>query len=189
MSITFYEYPYGTTSKQSKLVGKPVFSSESATEPVTLTEAKTHLYIDTANTDFDAQLTALIIRVRQWVEEITALSLISRTVTIYVDYETPFNIPYGPATTLTSASVKTSIGTYEAKTSNSDFELDNQEFKSYIGNYRWKIVFSVTAAVPGGLKDAVLNEIANRFENRGDAVLVRNTDELVQPYKMLEWLV
>lgn len=192
MSISFYYPPYGFGTKMSRWVDA-TFASESATEPVTLTQTKAHLYIDTANTDFDAFLSTtdnLIKRVRQYIEEITGRALVSKTVTFYVDYESPFPLPFvlpGNTISVTSASVKTAINSYEAKTVNSDYEIDGGKFVSMIGNYRWKLVYGITAVVPEGLKMAILNEIARRFDHRGDRE-VSDTNQLIEPYKDLYWL-
>lgn len=170
------------------------FSSESSTEPVTLAQTKAHLYIDSANTDFDAYLSTtdnLIKRVRQWIEETTNRSLIDRTVTFYVDYEEPFELPFtsrGDTVNITSASIKDDINSYEVQTANEDYEVDGRKFISYVGCQRWKIVYTVVVSVPEGLKMAVLNEIAKRFEQRGDRE-VSDTNLLIEPYKNLEWLV
>ena len=177
--------------KQSKIISY-VFSGESSTEPVSLTDTKAHLYIDSGNTDFDAYLSTtqnLIKLCREYIERITGRSLIDRTVTLYVQYESEFGIPFGPTITLTSAAIWTSAGTYETKTVNSDYEFENGRFISYGGCQRWKLVYTIVAVVPHGLKMATLNEIAKRFEHRGDEVQVLDTNDLIIPYKDLEWLV
>jgi uncharacterized phiE125 gp8 family phage protein len=177
--------------KQTQLIGVPVFSAEGATECVTLTEAKTHLYIDTGNTDFDTRLTALITEARQYIEAITGRSLISRTVTVYVSYESEFGLPYGPLVSFTSASAKTDINEYETQILNEDYEVENGRFISYVGNWRFKLVYTAgysSSTIPGGFKLALLNEIAKRFEHRGD-VQVYDTNDLVLPYKDVEWTV
>lgn len=178
--------------KQSKYISA-VFSNESATESVSVAEAKAHLYIDTANTDFDAILTVLIKQCREYIEQITCVSLISRTVTFIVDYESNFTIPWGPVTSFTSASVKTTVAVYEAQVSNEDYEIEGSRFFSYIGApLRFKLIYvagHTTSTIPHGLKLGLLNEIAKRFEHRGDNVIIQDTNELVQPYKLLEWLV
>ena len=110
------------------------FTSESATEAVSLTEAKAHLYIDNGNSDFDTILTDLIKEVRQFIESVTAVGLVSRTVTLYMDYYDEFNLPWGPVTSFTSASFKTGIGTYELATQDDDYEVENGRFISYIGD-------------------------------------------------------
>lgn len=178
--------------KQSKYISA-VFSDESATEPVSLTEAKNHLYIDTANTDFDSYLTTLIKQCREYIEQITAVSLISRTVTFLVDYESNFVIPWGPVTSFTAASVKTAAATYDGQTLNEDYELEGGRFYSYTGTpLRYKLIYVAgytSATIPHGLKLGILNEIARRFEHRGDNIIINDTNALVEPYKMLEWLM
>lgn len=179
--------------KQSKIVSYS-FASEGS-EPVTLTQAKAHLYIDSSNTDFDAYLSTtdnLIKRCRQYVEEITGLALVDKTVTLYIDYESEFTLPFvfrGYTVAITSAHIKAGVNDYELQTINEDYELDGVRFISYIGNYRWKLVYTIVASVPDGLKMAILNEIAKRFEHRGDNVQVVDTTELINPYIQVEWLI
>lgn len=190
MSINYFPIDTRTNNCATKLVSRS-FSSESATESVSVLEAKAHLYIEAGNTDFDSLLTTLIKQSREYIEQITALSLISRTVTAYFDYSNEFNIPFGPVTSFTSAAIKTGINTYETKTVNEDYELIDQRFISYSGNYRMKLIYVsgyTSATIPAGLKLAFLNEIARRFDNRGDGG-VPESNNLLDSYKMLEWLV
>lgn len=177
--------------KESKFIDKE-FSSESLTESISLDDVKEQLYIDASNTDFDDTLNNLIPRVRQYVEEITALSLIERTVTFYVDYQAPFRIPFGPVTSFVSASVKTGINEWEVKTENDDYEIVAGKFTSYIGNGLWKLIYEAgytESTLLEGIRLALLNEVARRFTNRGDNTIVGSTNELIEPYKMLEWLM
>lgn len=167
------------------------FSSESSTESVSLTEAKAHLYIDNGNTDFDTILTDLIKQTRQFIEGITATGLISRTVTLYMDYYDEFNLPWGPVTSFTSAEYKTGIGEYETAIANDEYEVENGRFISYVGEATFKIIYVAgytSATIPYGLKLAFLNEIARRFDNRGDGG-VPETNNLLDSYKMLDWVM
>lgn len=198
MPVNYFPVNTRTNNCKTKFISRS-FASESGNECVSLTEAKNHLYIDSGNSDFDTILTAIIKQAREYVEEITALSLISRTVTAYFDYSNEFTIPFGPVTTFTSAEIKTGINTWETKTVNEDYELVDQTFISYSGNYRMRLIYVAgytSTTVPAGLKLGLLNEIALRFEHRGDNPLItRNgsvlldTNDLVQPYKMIEWLI
>ena len=70
---------------ESRIIGKPTFT-ETGSECLTLADVKAHVYIDSGNTDFDARLTALITEVRQWIEEITATSLIVKTVEVILTH-------------------------------------------------------------------------------------------------------
>jgi hypothetical protein len=175
----------------NKLIDK-TFSSESATESISIAEVKEHLFIDSSNTTFDNDLTRLIKQVREWVEETTCLSLIGRTVTVYINYFSPFTLPYSPMVTFSTASIKTGIATYEDQVIDDEFEIEVGRFTSYVGGGRWKLIYTAgytTSTIPYGLKLAVLNEIAKRFEHRGDNVIVDDTNILIQPYKLLEWLM
>jgi uncharacterized phiE125 gp8 family phage protein len=53
-------------------------SAEPSIEPITLTDAKLHLRVDTS--DDDAYITALITAARQWVEQVGNLCIIQQTV-------------------------------------------------------------------------------------------------------------
>ena len=177
--------------KESKLIGLPVFSSVSATESITVDELKEHLYIEAGNTDFDAILTTLRKEVRQWIEETCCISLVSKTVTVIIDYESSFAIPYGPVTSFTSASRKTGISEYELEILNEDYEVEAGRFISYTGAWRYKLIYVAgytSSTIPEGLKLAFKNEVARRFDKRGDAS-IPDTNELLQPFKNLDWLV
>lgn len=177
--------------KQSKILNRD-FSAEGATEILSLGDIKEHLFIDSGNTSFDDDLTRLNTQVRRYAEEITGLSLIDRTVTLYVYYLSPFILPYGPMTTFSSAYIKTGINEYTVQTNNDDYEIVSNVFHSYVGGELWKLVYDAgytSATCPEGLKLAMLNEIARRFENRGEKVIISDTNELLQPYKLLEWVI
>lgn len=177
--------------KETKLISKE-FSSEGGTEILDISEVKDHLYIDSANTDFDTVLTSLTGQVRQYLEEITALSLIDRTVTIIVDYQASFNLPFAPLVSFDSASRKVGINEYEVLVDNDDYEVEFGRFRYYSGSGQLKIIYDAgydANTLPYGLKMAWLNEIARRFAHRGDQVIIGSTNDLIEPYKMLEWLM
>lgn len=167
------------------------FSSESSTEAVTLAEVKAHLYIDNGNTDFDTILTSLTKQVRRFIEDTTAVGLITRTIILYIDYYDEFNLPWGPVTSFTSAEYKTGIGEYETAIANDEYEVENGRFISYVGEASFKNTYVggfTSATIPDGLKLAFLNEIARRFDNRGDGG-VPETNILLDSYKMLDWVM
>src|SRR5688572_17417862 len=169
---------------ESRLIGKPTFV-ETGSESLSLSDVKAHLYIESGNSDFNARLTALITEVRQYLEEISGRSLIRKTVTQVVDYETSFSIPYPPLVSFTSASIKTDIGTYEAEVVDEDYEVEGERFISYTGAWRYRLIYEAgytSATLPPGLKLAWLNEIARRFEHRGDRTIISDTNELLKPY-------
>jgi uncharacterized phiE125 gp8 family phage protein len=81
--------------------------TEPAVEPVTLTEAKQHLRVDTS--DDDTYITGLITAARQWVEEYLDRSLVSTQWRMRVDtFPLEFTLPRPPMATsgtLTSTTV------------------------------------------------------------------------------------
>lgn len=173
--------------RQSKIVNIS-FSSEGTTELVSLTEAKAQCVISDSDTSFDDQITAIITSSRQWIEKITGVSMISRTVTAVIDYYDECGLPYGPVSTVSSVQYKTDIATYESLTADTDYEYSDGRFTSYKGPYRYKIIYTTTAE--SGLKQALLSEIAYRFEHKGDEIITGSplTLALCEPYKDLEWL-
>lgn len=153
-----------------------LFDETGATEIMTLTELKTHLQI--TYTDDDTYLTALIKACRQAVERFCNISLVTKTVTILGDFSCEFELPYGPVTTFTSASLKTSTGTYTAQTSNTDYEVDGiangfQVFKPFICG-RWKLVYTAGFSTLSTMQDLILDckRICGYcYENKGDQPL------------------
>ena len=176
--------------KKSRIISKE-YSSEGATEILDLADVKEHLYIDSGNTDFDSRLTKFITETRQYIEEITGLSLIDRTVTVVISYESSFGFPFGPLVSFDSASRPTGINEYEVLVNNDDYEIEFGKFTWYSGFNNIKLIYDAgytEDTLPAGLKMAWLNEIARRFENRGDSD-VPDPNGLLNSYKDLEWLI
>jgi len=179
--------------KESKLIAHE-FSSVGATEILDLADIKEHLYIDSGNTSFDTRLTTLNSEVRQYLEDITGRSLIDKVVTILINYDTSFNLPFPPLTTFDSAYTKTGINQYEVRILDNEYEVEMGRFRSYVGGGKWKIIYNVgyTAnTLPEGLRLAWLNEIAKRFEHRGEEVALlsqTHLNDLVNNHKD-QWVI
>lgn len=84
-------------------------TTDPATEPVTLTEAKVHLKVD--HSDDDTLITALIVAAREMCEEYCQRSFITQTWTLYMrDFpDGVIQLPRGPVASVTS--VKYSVST------------------------------------------------------------------------------
>lgn len=176
-------YPLYTTDLV--VPGTIVFSAESATEPVTLAEAKKFMHIGFI--EDDDHITELIKAAREWVEKLTGVSLIARTITCTIQVVHSLELPYGPVTS-------TRDGFLEANTDIAADNLTEGQFPRVTGlNGRYKV--SYTAGynpVPKLLKMAVLNKIISMYENRGEADKV-NYDKIalnnLRPYKRItQWL-
>lgn len=146
--------------------------SSPGSEPFTVDEAKEDLKIDF--TDDDTVLTRLIKASRKAVENYCSVSLIARTVTLTIDFEEEFELPYGPIGTITSVKIRTGTdgsGTPEYETLTADdYTTDGESYKvfnsSRIG--RHLIVYATTAETSEDLVLAVKNELAYRYEHKGD---------------------
>jgi len=176
---------------ESKIIGF-AFSSVGTTEILDIADIKEHLYIDSSNTSFDTRLTSLNTEVRQYIEEITGKSLIDKTVEVLIRYCGPFGIPFGPVVTFDTAYIKTGINEFTTQVGNDEYEIQYNKFESYVGGDVWKLIYEVgytEDTLPSGLRLGWLNEIAKRFEHRGDEVQIFDTNDLILPYKDLEWTV
>jgi len=180
--------------KESKIISKE-FSSVGSTEILDLADIKEQLYIDSGNTSFDSRLNNLNSEVRQYLEDITGKSLIDKVVTIIMDYKSSFNLPFPPLVSFDSAYTRTGVNQYEVRILNNEYEVEMGRFRSYVGNGKWKLIYNVgydANTLPEGLRLAWLNEIAKRFEHRGEEVeLLSQThlNDLVNNHKDLEWVM
>jgi uncharacterized phiE125 gp8 family phage protein len=175
-----------------------------ATEPVTLAEVKRHLNLqfDTSGSyefdDDDTKITDLITQCRQGLEQYTGLSFASKTLRAIVRNDCGgIEIPCGPVTSLTS--IKDVDGV--TLTAATQYTVRGNQFKwieyptscyleiNYVAGY---------AALPAGLKRALLEEIAFRYTNAGDqqqqfatadVTLCKSALELAARYKRTSLIV
>lgn len=152
------------------------FDESGATEILTLAQLKAHLQI--TYTDDDTYLTDLIKACRAAIEQFCCISLVEKDVTVLADLYCERELPYGPVATLTTASLKTSTGTYTAQTSNTDFELDGiangfQIFRPFLAG-RWKLVYAAgyeAAKIPQDLILDLKRICGYCYEHKGDEAL------------------
>lgn len=195
------------------------------TEPITLTDAKTHCRVDFD--DDDDILTDLITECRQVIEDFTHLSLVTKIITLTLaasevptsDYAQPyqvregfnvFELPYGPIQSVSLVSSVASDLSVIALQQNQDYYLIGVAFQTIkISNNYDNNTLVYTAGygtaqgttpglIPGPLKRAILNELAYRYEARGEASNIRATAfteegicqaarALAKPYIRLNW--
>lgn len=183
-----------------------------AAEPVSLTEAKLHLRVDTDCTDDDNLITALIAAAREMAENYTGRAFISQTWELTLD-----NFPVGcielrpaPLATITSITyqdgdgVVTTLSTsiYEADTYSTPGracnkwalswptarEIQNSILVTYTTGYG-----ATSAAVPGPIKAAILLTIGHLYEHRESVVvgvtaqdMPHGAEYLLNPYRVIE---
>ncbi len=162
------------------------FSSESATEPITLAAAKAWIKVDTAITADDTLITELIKAARQQVEGFLGISLISRTVTAVINNSAgSIELPYGPLVSFTSLTDED--GTAIAA---DDYELRGIGFKYLhepLYDYMTAVYTTGYTALPENFKTAVKEQVAWLYDNRGEAKelseIVYNT---LKPFRRVE---
>jgi uncharacterized phiE125 gp8 family phage protein len=144
------------------------------TEPVTLEEAKRHLNLqfDTSGSyefdDDDTKITALISQCREELEQYTGLSFGAKTLKAILRNECGgIEIPFGPVTTLTS--IKDVDG--NTLTATTQYTVRGNQFRwiEYPSSCYLEVNYEAGyETLPGGLKRALLEEIAFRYTNAGD---------------------
>lgn len=163
-----------------------------AVEPVTLTEAKAHLRVDTS--DDDAYIGTLITAARQWVEEYLDRTLVNTQWTMRLD-AFPFEIelprpPISAAGITTAVAVTYTLGDDSTTTlSTSSYRVDRMSTPGVVRQLRngtWPAnlddynAVSVTwwagygasgASVPAAIRHAILMLCSHWYENR-NTVLV-----------------
>jgi len=147
-----------------------------AAEPVTLDMVKRHLNLlfDTTGSavfdDDDTYLTDLVTQCRESMEESLNVSMAVKTYRAILRNECGgIEIPYGPVTAITSVKDIDAVLLVDGDT----YQLRGNQFKwleSPVSCYVDIIYTSgyTPANIPKGLKRALLEEIAFRYNNRGD---------------------
>lgn len=180
----------------------------SPTLPVTLAEAKTQCRVDDAFTTDDAEITALITQCTKAIENRCNISIVMQTVVLVADLYTDYELPFGPVISILSVKSRTSeqgsgIPTYEDSTRL--WQIEGNRFllggwgdcgcsvntRAGWSEYRYQITYRAGMdVVPDDLKLAILNEIAFRYEHRGDEQGIGVSDgtkELIKPFISYAW--
>lgn len=167
-----------------------------ATEFITLQQAKDQCRV--TFTDDDDLITALITECRRVVENFCNISLVTKTVTVLGDFITDIELPNGPVASFTSLTDKDGIVVDPGA-----YKIYGKDFKRlHLTVRRWWNATAIYVAGPGAtpvdpqLVGAILQEIAFRYENRGEGEQARNNvnpgvcnaaEVLAQPFKRMAW--
>lgn len=169
-------------------------TESSPTEPVTLVQAKAHLLID--HTADDTYVTSLITQCRRAVENACNIAIVQKVVVLTADWEEEWELPVGPHGTISEVKLRTGtvggIAEYQTLDADDEYTTDGELFKLFNSSScgRHKITYTAGySTVPDDLKLAILNEIAFRYENRGDSKdgLCAGAAELIKPYINYSW--
>jgi uncharacterized phiE125 gp8 family phage protein len=171
-------------------------TEDSAEEPVTLEEVKAHIVVD--HTLDDTLLTALITQCRKSIENYCSISMVQKTIALISDWNHDGNLPAGPVVEISEVKFRADVRSdYSTLVADQDFFLEGNYFTSNLQG-RHKITYTAgPESIEDDLKLALLNEIAYRYESRGDQVnryaaqnvgLSEGADELLKPYIDYSWM-
>lgn len=152
------------------------FDETDATEILTLDQLKAHLQV--TYTEDDDYLTELITACRQALEMFCNISLVEKTVTLFADLYCERELPYGPVSEFTSASLKTGNGEYTLQIDLTDYEHDGitggfQIFRPFLSG-RYKLIYTAgydAAKVPKDLILDLKRICGYCYEHKGDESL------------------
>ncbi len=165
------------------------------TEPITLTEAKSHCRV--TSDDDDTLLTTLIKTARLHVEGITNRSLITQTWDLYLSSfcDTQIILPRAPLSSVTSVSYYDTGGALQVWDS-SNYVVDTDSWQGriypvYNGNWpsdvrgyekdiviRFVAGYGAASAVPNPIKHAILLLIGELYENREMSIIGTSVNSL-----------
>ena len=180
---------------------------DNGVEPIDLTTAKKWLKV--TFTDDDSVITSLITVCRQTIEDYCSISLRGKTINYIVDLAPAnnrscieFELPYGPAIITDGDLSGIIVKRHDNNGSNSfqpivldtDYTIDGLEFYKFKTLIPGRYSFQYDAGysvVPEKLKSAILNEIAHRYENRGDTSagdsICEAAKAIAKPFKRMAW--
>lgn len=186
-------------------MGKWKIKTQPSEEPVTLSEAKAHLNIPSAITDWDSLITRQIATARQYVEDFIGGCLVSTTILEYFD-EFPcgcLELSRFPVSSVTSVKYTDADGAQQTWTSteystdlvskfariapkpNEVWPANNDDINSIVVEY--VAGFGAKSAVPELYKDAILLTVGHLFENREDTVHTMPTRVIDLLYRKSNW--
>ena len=173
----------------------PVVTVAPASEPVTLTEAKTHCRVD--GSDSDTELEAMITTAREFVEEFCGAKLGAQTVVLRCSSFCDFiDLPIAPVASITSITYLDTAGdtqtlattVYEGVLHGLEPHIRlkiNQSWPS-IRDASDAITVTVSAGysdIPAPIKHAMLLLIGNWFDSRAVGELTEGAKALLSNYR------
>lgn len=187
--------------------------TDTGSEPITLAQVKAQLII--SFTDDDTLLTSLITQARKAIENYCAVSIVTKNIILTADLFQEWELPWGPVTGITGVAQRSGTqgsgpATYATA---ADWTQSGDEFisfapgspagwdwgaplpKNFSAENRYRITYNTGPYTPEDLLLAILNEVAYRYENRGNETATKGlitgiceaAQALAFPYKRLLW--
>lgn len=172
---------------------------DSGDEQVTVEQAKT--YMSVTSSDYDDLITELITVARKRVEDFTHLSLVDKTVTVYIDFAEwricKAMLPYQPLGSITSVKViqgQKDDGDPDYLTldvTNGDYILIGDDICELHSNYSGihEIIYTTVAKTDASLLLTIKMVTNWLFRNRLDepAAMPQSIFEHAKPFKIMTW--
>lgn len=170
-------------------------TAETGSEPVSLEELKDHLNISFSGpddyNDDDNYLSALISSVRDFVERYCGISIKAKTIVAEIRNECGgVDLPCWPVYAVVSSVDKDNVSV--------TLSISGDRLKTIDGPVTDYIKVTYTAGfmkfgpsyVPRALKQAILEECAFRYNNRGlaEGIMSESAKLLLSPFKKKSWL-
>lgn len=159
-----------------------------ATEPVSLSEAKSHLRVDLP--DDDTFITSLITTARQTAEDITRTSFITQTWELSLDAVDYLYLPRPPTLSITSVTIDgVTLVPTQYQVSGDRVLFLTPAIAQTLGGV--KITYtagygSAAANVPTSIKQAILQIVGHLYENRESQDIPDLAMNLLHPYKVYQ---
>jgi uncharacterized phiE125 gp8 family phage protein len=190
---------------------RPVISTEPAEEPITLTEAKTHLNVSGSHDD--TYITSLITAARRAVERYLNRALVTQQWKVYYsNWCNEMAVPFGKLQSVQTVKYYDTGGTFQTLTASTFYWVvttsePGKIVRKYDANFpelqygrpdsieiAFTCGFGSGDSVPDDIKHAIKLLIANYYEHRGDVVIgaVANkipshVSDLLHSYKLYEF--
>jgi hypothetical protein len=163
---SWFDY-FNSRGSCSNIKDLKLVQADDITEPVTLAQAKDQLRI--SFTDDDTIVTSLITQARKSLERYCCISMVNKTASVLIDLLREVELPYGPVvdgiTSFTDSDGNTIDPSYYQVIGVS-FKIFRPTYRSFINAV---VVYDVGMdEVEDDLQLAILQEIAFRYEHRGD---------------------
>ena len=142
-------------------------TTEATTEPITVTQAKEWLGIDTDVTTHDTELTACIAGARKKVEQLSGRSLVARTLKLTLDdYINPYlDLPYPSITSIVSVKTYDTEGTATTYVDGTDYHLVSDRLYFQGNGYPLEVVYVTAANNEEFYKLAIKKQLAYDYKN------------------------
>lgn len=185
-----------STYKQRRGLKRTV---DAASEPVTLTEAKSHLRVD--HSDDDTYITGLITAARNIAENYTNSSFFTQTWVATMEWFTEvIELRRGPVQSVSSLKYYDSSNTLQTFDASGYFVDTNQDIPTIEADNNWPSAlydridaiqvtyvtgYATVGAIPQAIKHAILMIIGHLYENRQDVVVGSQVNQMPQASRTL----